>query len=386
MGRTWLIICFVLSNILVFAQKNNVQSAANSFKYKEYEEAKKYIDLASKHIKTANGPKMWYYRGRIYLSINNTNNTKLDAEAIEKSVISLINCIDVDERKMFKDSASVYLMNAAIGCFISGINAYKEKKYERANMLYSLVLKCLEYDENKDLPRNNVSEKSIYLNLYYAAYGAKDNSKSKEYLKKLIDMNYNDPNIYIYMSVLQLEGKDTVAALKTIEKGRDRFYDDKSLILQQVSLSIKAGKSETLLNKLNEDIGYDDGNSTLYFVRGILHEKKGNIDLAIKDYKETAELNPSHFMAHYYIGAIYFDMGNDILKKAKDIPFKEQERYNKEKEKAKEKFKLALPYFEIAYEIEPKDADAITYLTQLYVQTGNDEKYKEMKIKLDALK
>ncbi len=178
MVRVNIIMILVLLSGLGFAQKNNVQSAANSFKYKEYAEAKKYIDLASKHVKTANDPKMWYYRGRIYLSIYNAGNSKLDPEAIEKSVLSLTTCIDVDERKMYKDSSSVYLMNAAIGCFIAGVNSYKEKNYERANMLYSLVLKCLDYDKNKDLARNNVSEKTIYLNLYYAAFGANDQAKS----------------------------------------------------------------------------------------------------------------------------------------------------------------------------------------------------------------
>ena len=373
----------VLLSGLGFAQKNNVQSAANSFKYKEYAEAKKYIDLAAKHVKTANDPKMWYYRGRIYLAIYNADNSKLDPEAIEKSVVSLTTCIDVDERKMYKDSSSVYLMNAAIGCFIAGINSYKEKNYERANMLYSLVLKCLDYDKNKDLARNNVSEKTIYLNLYYAAFGANDQAKSKEYLQKLIDMNYNDPNIYIYMSALQLEEKDTASALSTLGKGRDRFYDDKGLILQQVSLSIKAGKSDELLNKLNDDIGYDDGNSTLYFVRGILHEKKGNIEEALKDYKETIELNAAHFMAHYYLGAIYFNMGAEIMNKAKEIL--NNDLYTKEKTKAEEQFKLALPYFEIAHEIDAKDTDVLTRLARLYARTGNDEKYKEMKAKLDAM-
>ncbi|HIA35963.1 MAG TPA: tetratricopeptide repeat protein [Flavobacteriales bacterium] len=383
MVRVNIIMILVLLSGLGFAQKNNVQSAANSFKYKEYAEAKKYIDLAAKHVKTANDPKMWYYRGRIYLAIYNADNSKLDPEAIEKSVVSLTTCIDVDERKMYKDSSSVYLMNAAIGCFIAGINSYKEKNYERANMLYSLVLKCLDYDKNKDLARNNVSEKTIYLNLYYAAFGANDQAKSKEYLQKLIDMNYNDPNIYIYMSALQLEEKDTASALSTLGKGRDRFYDDKGLILQQVSLSIKAGKSDELLNKLNDDIGYDDGNSTLYFVRGILHEKKGNIEEALKDYKETIELNPAHFMAHYYLGAIYFNMGAEIMNKAKEI--KNNDLYTKEKTKAEEQFKLALPYFEIAHEIDAKDTDVLTRLARLYARTGNDEKYKEMKAKLDAM-
>jgi len=41
MVRVNIIMILVLLSGLGFAQKNNVQSAANSFKYKEYAEAKK---------------------------------------------------------------------------------------------------------------------------------------------------------------------------------------------------------------------------------------------------------------------------------------------------------------------------------------------------------
>ena len=88
-------------------------------------------------------------------------------------------------------------------------------------------------------------------------------------------------------------------------------------------------------------------------------------------------------MAHYYLGAIYFNMGAEIMNKAKDIL--NNDLYTKEKTKAEEKFKLALPYFEIAHEIEPKDTDVLTRLARLYARTGDDDKYKEIKAKLEAL-
>jgi hypothetical protein len=55
------------------AQQSNVQSAANSLKFKELKDAKDYIDKAAEHEQTKNDPKMWLYRGKVYLAINRGN-------------------------------------------------------------------------------------------------------------------------------------------------------------------------------------------------------------------------------------------------------------------------------------------------------------------------
>ena len=383
MKRLLAVIIFTSGMGWAFAQKNNVQSAANSFKYEEYSEGKKYIDLAAKHPKTANSPKMWYYRGRIYLAIYGQDGSTLDPDAIAKSVTSLMTCLDVDKTEMHTDSAQIYLINAAIKCFIEGVNKYKAKDYAKSSELYSLVLKTLDYDEKKNLARNNVSEKTIYLNLYYAASGAEDKARSKEYLEKLIELNYNDPDIYRFMCQLLLEEKDTAGGLSYIEKGRERFYDDRDLIIEQVNLSIKMGKSDELLKRMSEDIEYDAGNSTLYLVRGILYEKKGDQEAAKKDYLEALELNPGYFVAAFNLGAMCYDAGAEILTAAKDIL--DNAKYAKEKEKAMALFKEGIPHLEAALEIDPTDDAAAQRLVRMYARTGDTDKYNALKAKMEGM-
>ena len=365
-----------------YSQKNNVQSAANSFKEKEYADAKKFIDLALEHPSTSNDPKMWYYRGRVYLSIHQADSSKLDPDAIEKSTKGLINCLNTDENKMFPDSAKYYLMSAAIMAFYEGANQYKLGNYPKASKLYNLVLSAFQYDDKKDLPRNNVSEKTVYLYMYYAANSANDKANSKLYLNKLIEMNYNDPKIYIAMSSLLLEDNDTAGALSCIEKGRERFYDDKDLIREQVGLAMKIGKSDELLNRLNKDIDYDPGNGILYVVRGILYEKKNNTDSAVADYTKALELNPASFIANYNLGIIYFNEGGRIMNEAKDIL--DNKVYSMEKNKADTQFKKAIPYFEAALEINPKDELTLQGLMRLYVRVGEDEKYQMIKKQIEG--
>lgn len=377
-----IVFLLIACSSLAYAQKNNVQSAANALKYDEYAEAKTYIEKAAVHPKTINDPKMWYYRGRTYLAIHEEKLVDIDPDAIAKATESLIKCLEIDEREMFSDSAHVYLMRSAISCFYEGVDQFKKEQHQKAADLYGLVIKAIPYDKNKDLARNNVSEKNIYLYLYYAANGSKNKDKEKEYLVKLIGMNYNDANIYLYMSRILQEEKDTAAALGYIEKGRERFYDDNTLIGEQVDLSLKMGKSEELLARLSEDIEYDPGNHILYLVRGMLLEKKGEEDKAIADYKESININPDNFTANYNAGILYYNKGVAIMQAAKDIPFKEQDRYNKEKEKAEKVYHEALPYFEAAHAIDPKDEETAQGLLKFYMKLDETEKYEKLKAKL----
>jgi len=391
------LVLLVISS-MAFAQKNNVQSAAKAIglssltaqdgsmvsgikeKYDELEEAKKFLDLALEHPKTANDVKMWYYRGRAYLMIHQQKRTDIDPDAIRIATESFLKCLEVDEKKVLKDSTRVFLMTAAILCFYEGQNRYQKKQYKEAVHLYELVHGCVQHDSKKDLARNNVSEKTIILYTYYAANGMGDNEKAKSQLETLIEMNYNDPMIYLWMSRMTQEDKDTAKALEYIVKGRKRFYDDGDLIREQVNLSIKLGRSKELLKELGEDIEYDPGNNALYLVRGTLYQKNGDLEKAATDFKEALEINPALFLPNYNLGVMYYNEGAKIMKAAKDIASNDE--YAKEKARAERKFAEAIPYFEAAEALEPEDEVVLQSLLRLYVRVGNDEKYAELKEKL----
>jgi hypothetical protein len=76
--RQFVFLLLTAGALQVSAQSNNVQSAATYYGYSEKSEdkeqkldeitkAKEYIDKAATHEQTSNNPKMWYYRGKIYL-------------------------------------------------------------------------------------------------------------------------------------------------------------------------------------------------------------------------------------------------------------------------------------------------------------------------------
>ena len=62
-----------------------------------------------------------------------------------------------------------------------------------------------------------------------------NNEIAKEYLQKLIDVNYQDPQIYAYMGNIYLEENDMISALILLKSGREFFETDVNLIITELN-------------------------------------------------------------------------------------------------------------------------------------------------------
>jgi tetratricopeptide (TPR) repeat protein len=152
------------------------------------------------------------------------------------------------------------------------------------------------------------------------------------------------------------------------------------LLTQETNIYLKAGKKEEALKNLNEAIEADPNNATFYFARGAIYNELGELDKAIEDYKKAIELDEKYFDAYYNLGALYFNQAAEYFNKIQTIT--DNTKYQEEKKKADEMFQKALPYLEKAHELNPTDKPTMQSLKQLYVRTGNMDKYNEIKEKL----
>ena len=203
----------------------------------------------------------------------------------------------------------------------------------------------------------------------------KDNKRSKVLLQNLIDLNFNDPSIYVHMSdILQEEGNDD-DALKYLSLGRDYFENDPILINSQINLYIKLNRTDELIDKLSDAIELDDMNDLLFFNRATVYDQKGMLDEAIIDYKKSIELNPDNFNSNYNLGALFFNRGVELRNEANNSS--SDKLYNKLK-KESEVFDDALPFLETSLSLDPNDKNTLLSLKQLYYLKGDYKKSKEM--------
>ena len=386
---------------IALAQSHNITSAAillqqyNSEKdisvqALKIKEAKDFIDQAFVNESTSNDPKMWNYRAPIYLQIA-LKEPSLDEDAILKATEAHIKSLQKDEKGRVivrKWTTEEDILAGLIQCgyklFNLAIDKYNAKDYTGALKYYNAIFDIIPLDAEDQLKRGNITKETILYNSFFASSKMKDNATSKKLLQQLIDINFNEPAIYIHMSNVFLEDKNTDKALEYLKLGRDMFEGDQSLINTEINLYIQLGRTSELIEKLGEAIALDSENDLLYFNRGTIYDQEGDFVNAEKDYKASLAINPDAFGTNYNLGALYFNAGVAINNKANDTSNNKQ--FEKLKKEAEASFAKALPFLETAYELNGEDKNTLLSLKQLYYLSGDYKKSEEMKKQIEELK
>ena len=400
MKRKTLTLLYLLFFNIAYSQSHNITSAAillkqyksekdESIQVLKLKEAKDYIDAAYSNESTSNEPKMWNYRAPIYLQIA-LKEPSLDEAAILKATESYIKCLQRDKKGRVivrKWTAEEDVLEGLVQCgyklFNEAIEKYNAKEYEKALQYYDAIFDIIPLDNEDQLKRGNITKETILYNSFFAANKKKDNLKSKELLQQLIDINFNEPAIYIYMSNIYLEEDNTDKAIEYLSLGREMFEDDQALINTEINLYIQLGKTSDLLLKLGEAIALDEENDILYFNRGTIYDQQGDFANAEKDYLTALNFNSSSFGANYNLGALYFNTG--VSKNTQANSTSNNNTYTKLKKEAEGFFSKALPFLEAAHKLKNDDKNTLLSLKQLYYLNGEYAKSEQMKKLIDNL-
>ena len=274
------ILVLVLFTNLISAQKHNVVNASIALRNEEYSDAKKYIDEAFDTESTSNDAKMWNYRAPIYLQIA-LKEPALDINAIFKATEAHLKCLQTDKKGRVivrKWTAKEDILAGTIQCgyklFNNAIEEYNAGNYKSSLKHYTAIFEIIPLDTEDQLKRGNITRETILYNSFFSSNKMKDNTKSKELLQKLIDINFNEPAIFVHMSNIFLEEGETDKALEYLALGREIFEEDQGLINTEINLYIQLGRTSELIGKLGEAIILDEENDLLYFNRGTIYDVK----------------------------------------------------------------------------------------------------------------
>ncbi|TNE82332.1 MAG: hypothetical protein EP332_00205 [Bacteroidetes bacterium] len=278
------------------AQNRNIESAKIALRQETYEDAIYYIEEAAKNESTANDRKMWFERGRIYLTVAQLQNEKklakvLDAKASKKSLESFINCIvqDKAEGRRRYEEADDMLIQAAVTAYNDAIQDYNagrtllengdevgaKVKIGEAVTVWELILKAYEHDVNKQISTTyNTPEINVYQLIADASISIGDKAKAYELFGKV--MNAEKPASYAFVKTayMKLEDGDTTAALDVIEKGKVYFPEEKDLTTLQLIIYQNQGKEDLLTDKITEALKDDPENTNLLYNRGNLYDNR----------------------------------------------------------------------------------------------------------------
>ena len=388
-GLLTLLVLVLFTNI-ISAQKHNVVNASIALRNEEYVDAKKYIDEAYETESTSNDAKMWNYRSQIYLQIA-LKKSDLDTNAIFKATEAHLKCLQTDKKGRVivrKWTAKEDVLARTIQCgyklFNKAIEEYNIGNYKSSLKHYAAISEIIPLDTEDQLKRGNITRETILYNSFFSSNKLKDNAKSKELLQQLVDINFNEPAIFVHMSSILIEEGETDKALEYLALGRESFEEDQGLINTEINLYIQLGRTSELIGKLGEAIALDEENELLYFNRGTIYDQEGDINNAEKDYITAIALNPSAFGANYNLGALYFNQGVETKNKANATS--NNSLYEKLNNEADAVFAKALPFLETAHNLNADDKNTLLSLKQLYYLKSDYAKSEKMKKLITELK
>lgn len=392
-------------------------------KIEELKKAKEDIDYAAGHETTANDPKVWRYRGKIYNRI--AFNAKLKADNKDAGVLALESfskAWDLEAAKLeakgkdigkipAKADFQAGFEGACRALYNGGADAYNAEDYELAYKSFTGIL-TIRPKTVKGLAKKPVSlttSSKIDMEKEAARLGGMaavqlGKPKEAEYLLlPLLEGKKMDekliPTTYSMLAGAWQKSGDNKKAKEILGKARKEYPTNQSLLIAEINIALSEGKLQELEGKLKQAVEGDKENVELHFVLGnvydgIFREKleageadmaKSFFDKAVSWYKKATEIDPKHFNSSYSLGALHVNYSNSYAKamneitNMKDPKFKEyQDRYN-------ELLDLGLVHLQTAEEINGNDLGVAIALKEVYSRKDDEANYLKYKAKVESL-
>lgn len=408
-GSILLSFAFCSLIITASAQTNNRVSAYNALKdylklmqenptsaRAKLLEAKKYIDLAAEHAETKEDPKTLFYKGQIYMGVAQFAGMKADGfkefEA-EKSMVTAFDAFKMsiklkNKKDDFTEQIRMTLAPMHNMSYNMGLGAYQRGNFDTAQAAFESCVMLMDVvgmlDTNAAFNAGLCAEYRIEA-IYNKCLKNGDSvcaetkplyeSAIKNY-KRCIESGYQNADMYVrYSDVLQKSG-DIAGAKASLAEGKAKYPKSNSLVIQEFNFYLMTGDNQAAEKALAEAIKNNPKDPILYFNAGAIYSDLKNYAEAEKAYKKAIEIEPRYFDAYYNLGAMFYNQAADMYKLIQDI--KDNAVYEKEKTKADDLFKGALPYLEKAREINPKDRNNLIMLRTIYARLNMTDKWKDV--------
>lgn len=356
-----------------FAQNFERTSAYNYNKDGKLDKAKMAIDKASTNAKTMDDSKTWLYKGMIYYNIASSPlpmYKDLDANAAIIAYEALLKAKELDVKAKNTKDINAFLQNLVNVFYSEGGQKFKDNDYQGAITDFEYAFKIAE--------TAGAFDTIAAFNIGMAGVLSDNPEIAAEYLQKCVDVDFEDPRVYMFYNRSAKQLGDTVRALEILKLGREKFPNELSLLLETAQVYLEKGETQKLQVILHTAVEQDSTNANLFFLLGKTYDDSGDVITAEKYYLEASVVNPEFFEAYYNLGAIYVNKAAELQIEANDLPLDKMKEYNALIEKADINLEKALPYLEKSLELNPEDIFTINALKEAYARLKMNDKLEEL--------
>ncbi len=398
-----LFLMLMLVNIGVFAQKQqkpNINKALKAFQEGKLAEAKDMIDAATTYEKTMDDGKTWYYRGVIYAAIDTTSNEQFKALHPDALTVALESFEKADQ--MGKAGSEYFITD--------GTSVMPITKSQQVEMLanYYLDKGIKEFQDEGDYEASlrslaktqKVAEKAFkekpYANdtlAYYVTALVAQQSDSLdlavENANKYIEKGGKGKDAYLILYQIYSNGpkEDKEKALEVVRQGKKALPNNPDFPKLEIGLLIDMNKIDEAKTNLETALKSEPDNKILHFYLGYTNSRTENLEEAKKNFNDALKIDPNYFDAQYYLAQLYLIDANKIRDEMKSLGMSAADKKKAAAldKQLVEKFKIALPYWERAEQLNPKDIDVLERLRTIYYYLGDDAKETRVAKRLKEL-
>ncbi len=397
--------------------------------------AKTYIEEAANiisnknlsEVKTKDLAKFYYYQGKINHGIALSKTpaiNALDDNALTKAADAYQKLIDLEEKEgkeRYSSFAKIAMYDVANAYINQGVAANDAKDFKSA---YEKFYKAYSFKLENEMG----TDTTMLYNASLMAQSAKDYPNAIKTTEQLIEMGYKglqftatdtetgekqafasrnqmlnalkvsgekyvDPvvdgdlraDLYINLANLYKTSGDTAQYDVVVAEGRKMFPGNKSLLLLELQKYLDTKQYDKAMVNLEQAMINDPTNDLYPYLQGFFyHTEIKDYEKAKAAYKKAIALNPDKIEAQYMSGLIYVDRANAIAEEINGLKLNETAKYEKLQKEQQEAFKSALPFFEKARQIDPKDIDTLKALKEVYYKLKMYEEAKEVQAAIEA--
>lgn len=294
----------------------------------------------------------------------------------------------LNDKKMLAQSAkafeSAYLFdkNDPINLYNASILAMQAKDYDYAVRLLDELIKIkysgegtLFYALNKSSKQEESFPSKQQRDLFVKT-GTHEKPRDEKVPSKKADIYKS------YVSILIDKGR-VEEAKKAISEARALSPDDTALIIAEANLYYQTKDYATYKKLIGEALMKTPNDVDLLFNYGAVSSSMGNSKEAKEYFEKVLSVDPKNIKAYNNLGALSIEGDEKIVKEMQGLGTtpKDNKRYDELNKKRQGMFKSALPYYEKAYELDPKDDSIKSILLNIYQYLEMDAKYKALKAK-----
>lgn len=278
--------------------------------------------------------------------------------------------IELDTDNKLTDKVREGLDNLKLYYESEGIDAFNTKDFDKAYDCFNNVLNI-----NELPPMEGKIDTLIFYSTARAAKEAGKNEEAIQNFKRSLELDYDDPFIYVFMNESYKAIGDTASALKALKTGFEKHPDNQSILIELINFYLLRGESKEALEYLSLAKQDDPENISFIFAEGTIYDKLERTEDAIEAYKKCIELDSVYFNAYFNLGVVYYNKAVKIIDDAQEI--EDLKTYNEMMASSEVEFSNALPYMERARDLAPDDevkCEVLTTLKTLYYRVKMEDK------------